>query len=455
MKATLKRTGALYALIILFVAGVAFMISGIVVNGSDWAANRANQHIYSGGKTVNTGTVYDRSGEVLVTSEDGERVYNSSKAVRMATLHIVGDSSGYISTGTQSLYRSRLSGYSFVNGIYSLLSGKSDANITLNIDAQACRRAYEAFGDYNGTIIVYNYKTGSVLCSVSKPTYDVNNVPDGLLTDDYYEGVFLDKAVSGVYTPGSVMKMITAISAIESLGSIDSQSFDCDGEFECADGAVICNAVHGGQSFEEAFNHSCNSAFADITLQLGADRLLATANSLGFNSQLYAGAVRLAKSRFSPSASSPSELGWAGIGQSTTLVNPAHILAITGAVANGGTGLAPNRIKSYSTFFGSYSPTAGTLITLNPATAAEMKRLMRSNVVNKYGDDSFPDLEFCAKTGTAQLDDAASHSWIAGFSSRGNLPLAVVCVVENGGFGSGMATTVANKTLQYFLENYT
>ncbi len=457
MRTALKRTAVLYAFILLFAAGVAFLLWSIWSNGAQWSSNRANNHIYKNGTTINTGTIYDRNGQVLAYSSDGERIYSESRKVRMSTLHVVGDTSGFISTGTQSLYRSQLSGYNFIEGIYKIINAPASeaASIKLNIDSDACRTAYNAMGDYNGTIIVYNYKTGELVCSVSKPTYDVDNVPSGLLTDKAYDGVFLDKAISGLYTPGSVMKIFTAISALENIPDIESQTFECDKEYECGDGTVICNGTHGTVTFEEAFNQSCNCAFADITLQLGQTRLLQTANELGFNNSIYSGKVRFSGSLFKPDAFSKSELGWAGIGQSTTLLNPSHLLTVVGAIANNGTGLAPNRIKSMSAFYGETAPAAEKAITLNPATAAKMKELMRSNVINKYGDGSFPDLEFCAKTGTAQLDNADSHSWLAGFSARSDLPLAAVCVIENGGYGSGPATEVTNCVMQYFLDNYT
>lgn len=456
MRNTLKRTAALYAFLILFLAGVGFLLFSLWQNGAVWSANKANQHIYKNGATVTAGAIFDRNGAVLAKTENGRRIYNDSAAVRKATLHVVGDDAGRISTGTQYLYRDKLSGYSLVEGIYGILHDEdNESHITLNIDSEACRVAYKAFGDSNGTVAVYNYRTGELLCSVSKPTFDVTDIPSDLTTNKAYDGVFLDKAVSGVYTPGSVMKIITAVSALQNIPGVEGQSFDCDEVYECDDGEVICNDEHGTVDFEEAFNQSCNFAFADITLQLGAKKLLATANALGFNKQLYCGDVRLKKSTFAPDTKNKSELGWAGIGQSTTLLNPTHLLAIVGAVANGGTGLAPNRIMEYATFFGNYAPSAETLVTLDPAVAQKVSRLMRSNVVNKYGEDHFPNLEFCAKTGTAQLDDADSHSWLAGFSARADLPLAVVCIVENGGWGSGKASTVGNEVMQYFLENYT
>lgn len=455
MKITAKRAGIIYALIAAFLAGIVILVASIMMNGDEWASNRANRHIYSSGTIVNAGTIYDRNGVVLAESSDNERIFAENSDIRKAVLHVVGDTSGFISTGTHNLFRDTLSGYNRIEGIYTLKQSGVGTDITLNIDSEANKIAYKALGNYNGAIAVYNYKTGELLCSVSKPTYDIENIPEGMLTDTKYDGVFLDKVVSGVYTPGSIMKIVTAACAIENIPDIYSRTFECDGEYETGDGSVICNGVHGEVNFQQAMNESCNSAFAEISIELGADKLEATAKSMGFDSQLYAKEIRLVKSRFSPDKTSKAELGWAGIGQSTTLVNPAHFLSIMGAIANGGTGYAPDRIKS----LGAVSEIVGripeTAVKINPETARQLDILLRSNVEDKYGDWKFKDLQMCGKTGTAQVDGAKSHSWFAGYSQREDLPLAVICIAEHGGYGSGVASDVSNEVMQYFLLNYT
>ncbi len=454
MRITAKRAAIIYALIIAFTVGVIIFTVSLMLNGPEWASNRANRHIYTSGTIVNAGTVFDRNGVALAQSSDNERIFADNSTVRKAVLHVVGDTSGYISTGTHYLYRDVLSGYSRIEGIYKLKQSGTGTNIHLNIDSEANKIAYNALGDYNGAVAVYNYKTGQLLCSVSKPSYDIENRPDDLLTSPEYDGVFLDKVISGVYTPGSIIKIVTAACAIENIPDIYERTFECDGEYETGDGVVICNGVHGKVDFQKAINESCNSAFAEISIELGAEKLEATAKTMGFNTQLYAKEIRLTKSRFSPDKKSKTELGWAGIGQSTTLVNPAHFLSILGAIANGGEGYAPDRIKST----GSVSEIMGRLpevsVKINPVTAQKLGALLRSNVADKYGDWKFKDLKMCGKTGTAQVDGAKSHSWFAGYSMRDDLPLAVICVAENGGYGSGVASDVSNKVMQYFAKNY-
>ena len=453
MKITAKRAGIIYALIAAFLAGIVILVASVMINGDEWASNRANRHIYSSGTIVNAGTITDRNGVVLAKSSDNERVFAEKADIRKAVLHAVGDTSGFISTGTHNLFRDTLSGYNRVDGIYTLKQTGTGTDIVLNIDSEANRTAYKALGSHNGVVAVYNYKTGELLCSVSKPTYDIENIPDGMLTDPKYDGVFLDKFVSGIYTPGSIMKIVTAACAIENIPDIYSRTFECDGEYETGDGSVICNGVHGKVNFQEAMNESCNCAFAEISIELGAEKLEATAKSMGFNSQLYAKEIRLVKSRFSPDKQSRAELGWAGIGQSTTLVNPAHFLSIMGAIANGGTGYAPDRIRSLGTVSEIVGRIPETAVKINPETARQLGILLRSNVEDKYGDWKFKDLQMCGKTGTAQVDGAKSHSWFAGYSQREDLPLAVICIAENGGYGSGIASDVSNKVMQYFLAN--
>lgn len=452
MRITAKRAAIVYALIAAFLAGVCVFVISLVMNGSEWASNKANRHIYTGGTIVNAGTIYDINGVVLAKSSDNERVFADDANIRKSVLHVVGDTAGYISTGTHYLYRDVLSGYSKIEGIYNLKRSGTGTDITLNIDSGANKIAYKALGDYNGAVAVYNYKTGQLLCSVSKPTYDIKNKPEDLLTNEKYSGVFLDKVISGIYTPGSIMKIVTAGCAIENIPDIYSRTFECDGKYEATDGTVICNGEHGKQDFQKAMNNSCNCAFAEISIELGAARLKAYAESLGFNNQLYAKEIRLTKSRFDPSSTSKSELGWAGIGQSTTYVNPAHFLALMGAIANGGTGYAPDRIRSTGTVSQIMGRMPQECVKINPDTAAKLNAILRSNVEDKYGDWKFENLQMCGKTGTAQIDNATSHSWFVGYSQREDLPLAIVCVAEHAGQGSGVASTVSNKVMQYFLS---
>ena len=452
MNNTTKRAYVLYLFIIAFLAGLGIMIYSFVIHGGEWTSKLVNQHIYTNGQIASAGTVYDVNGNALVYSEDGYRIYNSDKAVRKATLHAVGDNSSFIATGVQYVYSSTLTGYDFVNGVYNLKKYNRGNDIYLTLDADVCKTAYNALDGRKGTVDVYNYRTGEIICMVSTPTYDPENKPSGMDGDDDYEGVYLNRFISGQYTPGSIFKVVTAICALENIPDIQSRTFECTGEFHTDTGDVECNGVHGTVTFEEALNHSCNSAFAEIALELGREKLMTTAGRLGFNVKEKMGEINVTKSSFDVSGSNDVDFGWAGIGQYTTLVNPCHMLTLMGAIANGGSAVKPYFVKSIvtpsdkETVIGKQE--ISKTVTLDPSIANTMVSLMRSNVENYYGDYRFPDLEMCGKTGTAQIDDGESHSWFVGFSKNPETPYAIVCVVENSGSGLSAAGPVVNKVMQ-------
>lgn len=454
MNNTSKRAYSLYVLAAAFAAGIVILVAQMAVNGGEWAANRANKHIYSRGQIAAAGAIVDSKGVVLAETAKGKRVYNKDKTVRVATLHTVGDTAGSISTGIHAAYRKELSGYSLWNGIYQLKEYGRGSDIHLTIDAKACAAAYKALGNYKGTVGVYNYKTGRILCVASKPAYDINNKPDDILTNtEKYEGVYLNRLLSGVYTPGSVFKTVTALCAIDNMPDIDTRSFTCAGKATIGGGKLVCNGVHGKVNFEKALNKSCNIAFGQLAVELGKEKLLATAESLGFNQSMKIDDVRTAAGMFDLTAANDLDLAWAGIGQYSTLVNPLQILAMMGTIANGGRGVSPYMVEKIVSPSGIVtkrgSLNAKALMEINTESAERLKALLRSDVVNSYGDSRFKNLQMCGKTGTAELKDGQTpHAWFAGFSMRADMPLAVVVVVENGGSGNKVAIPVANKVMQ-------
>jgi penicillin-binding protein A len=457
MKTLSRRAWVLYLLAIAFIVGACILFYTFYTNADSWAMKKANRHIYSSGTLTTAGAVYDETGAVLAQTVDGKRTYNKDKDIRISTLHILGDSQGYISTGVQTSYKDVLTGYNFVDGIYDLKKYGKGSDITLTINAELNKAAYEALGNNKGTVGVYNYKTGELLCVVSKPSYDIMNKPTESINNDKtgaYDGVYLNRFFSGVYTPGSTFKVITSACAIDNIPDIDSQNFKCTGEYKVDGSSVKCLSKHGTIGFEKALNQSCNSAFAQIAIQLGAENLTNTVNSLGFGQTYKIGNIRLAKSSFDLTNASELDIGWAGIGQYTTRVNPCHMLMIVGAIANGGTSPMPYFIKSITSPTGSVKTTQTSYLQpyFSESTAAKLNDMLRSDVVNYYGDGKFSGLKMCGKTGTAEVSTDENgldpHAWFIGYSQREDLPLAIVVVVENGGGGSSVAIPVASKTMK-------
>lgn len=455
MHNTTKRASIIIPLVAVFFVLLSVLFYRFLVYGSQWVTYTFNNHVYDSGVLSVAGTIYDRDGEILATSVDGDRVYNEDLSVRLGTLHVVGDSSNYIATSVQSLYQSSLIGYNLVDGLYNTISTEDGSDITLTIDAQVSAIAYEALDGNKGTIAVYNYETGEVICMVSSPTFDPEDKPTSAISENLngvYEGVYLNRSISGVYTPGSTFKIITGICAIENIEDIYERTFTCTGEYETSSGdTVICNSVHGTLDFDTALRVSCNCVFAELAIELGADTLTQTVRDLGFGESISVSKAATVTSTFDLSDAVDIDIGWAGIGQYTTLVNPTQMLMLMGAIANSGVAITPYTVENSAELI-DYTGIVSSNITLSTETADLMAAMLRSNVQDYYGDSRFADLEMCGKTGTAEVSDDEPHAWFVGFSQKEDFPYAIVVCVENGGSGSSVAIPIANTVMQAVLS---
>ena len=458
MHNTSKRALTLLAFVTAFIAGVVILAVSLVLHGNEWATHNANGHIYTGGNVISAGMVYDADNNILAKTEDGVRVYNEDATIRTATLHAVGDTEGSISTGVHSIFEPELTGYNIVNGVYYLKQKGEGNDVTLTLKSDVCATAYEALEGRKGTVGVYNYLEGNIVCMVSAPSYDPENKPDAeTMESEAYNGAYINRFLSSTYTPGSTFKAITAACALMNIPDIYSRNFDCEGSYdvEGADTDVICNGIHGHINFEEALNCSCNVAFSQIAIELGKNKLQETVDSLGFTSSFEVDRIKLEKGTFDLSDSVDIDIGWAGIGQYTTKLNPCMMMTFMGAIANDATAVRPYFVKSIVNSSGeeTYSASRKTVsdMKMSPALATALKDLLRSNVENYYGDYCFPGLTMCGKTGTAEVgdDETEDNALFVGFSADKSFPYAVVVIVENSGStGYETAVPIANEVLQ-------
>lgn len=464
MKSISRRALVLYMIILLFLAGCGLLFYNLVSNSSEWAMNRVNKHLYSSGTLATAGDITDINGVILATSENGQRIYNESKNIRMATLHTVGDSAGFIASGIQTSFKDELTGYTLVDGVYNLKRYGKGNDITLTLNSKVCAAAYKALGDRKGTVGVMNYKTGELVCVVSTPTYDIKNKPDDIATDSsgMYDGIYMNRFFSGLYTPGSTFKVITAASAIENIPDIYSRTFECDGKILIGEGYVICNDTHGKIDFETALNKSCNCAFAKIADELGGEKLTATAERLDFNTEklVVSDKITCAKSKLNLSESAALDIGWAGIGQYTTLINPCQMLKIISAIANDGVATTPYLVSEITNPEGEVIFTEKTREDgeyFNFSVAQSLAQLLRSDVKNQYGDWYFPNLNMCGKTGTAEIsddEDAKPNALFVGYSQNENTPFAIIVVVENTTSAIKSAVPIASAVMKEISSQY-
>lgn len=457
MKMITRRGLFLLGLIAAFLFGIGFLTYSIASDGAKWVMQPYNSHLYYNGELIGAGKITDRNGEILAETVDGKRVYNESETTRKSTLHAIGDTKGFISTGVQSVYKSRLTGYSLLTGVHTVSKNGSGNDMELTIDAGVCDAAYKALSDYSaGCVGVVNYKTGDVICMVSTPSYDVSNKPSDIDTNEYYSGAYINRLLGGLYTPGSTFKIVTAICAIENIPDIMDRKFECVGEYAPKQGTPIeCNAHHGTITFEEALAKSCNSAFAEIAIELGPEKLAETAKELGITSNVVlSGNIASEHGRFFLEKGDADDyVGWTAIGQGDTRIPPIVMLRLVSAIANDGKAVSYNMVDSFMNKAGKALDldfTKRETQLLSSETASKMKSLLRNNVIEQYGDYNYEGLNLCAKSGTAQIDEinANNTAWFVGFMDDEKNPYAFVVMVEKGNSGSQTAGPIANRVLQ-------
>ncbi len=431
MKKVTSRAFAALLLAGLILLGMAVYLIRLVRDGGDWASFYANDSVYTNG-VIDRGTVTDRNGVLLAFSGREAFGYAEDYSVRVSCLHVVGDMSGSIGTGALTAFRSKLVGYSLLTGTTG-----SGGTVRLSIDSALNVTAYNALAGRNGTVLVYDYETGQILCMTSSVSYDPNVGFD--VSDSTYDGAFINRAISSSFVPGSVFKLVTLAAAIENIPDLWSQTFTCQGTYDVDGKTITCTGVHGSLTVEEALAHSCNCAFAQIALQLGGDLIAEYAEKYGLTETHDLNGIETAAGSVDSAGSDRANVAWEGIGQYNDLVVPYSLLRLMGAIANGGVVKEPSLL---------YGKSGGTERIMSQSTAEALSDMMSYNVEYNYGAGNYPGLEMHAKTGTAEFGDGTSHAWFAGFITNPDAPLAFVVLVEHGGGGYAVASPIANTVLQ-------
>ena len=176
-----------------------------------------------------------------------------------------------------------------------------------------------------------------------------------------------------------------------------------------------------------------------------------TTDAAGLTESLRVDGIQTASGHFDFDVSE-NQLAWAGVGQGQDTMCPISMLQYMGAIANGGKAAVPRLIEKSTTDYG--LPT-GIYRTKNSAqlidekTAGTIADLMHNNVIETYGQDRFPGMDICAKSGTAEVGaDKTPNAWFTGFLRDEDTPYAFIVLVENGGGGARVAGTVASAVLQ-------
>lgn len=442
-----KRIWIMGLFIAVLLGGMLFFLGEYITEAKDWVVFSGSPHLYNGAN-IGTGSITDRSGNLLLDMT-GDRAYSETEMTRRSTLHWLGDRYGYIQAGAVSHYGSAMVGYDMVNGVYN--SSESGGTAALTLSAKVQNAALKAMGSRSGTVAVYNYKTGEILCAVSTPTYDPDNVPDiEGDTSGAYEGVYLNRFLQSTYIPGSIFKIVTTAAALECVDGIEDMTFSCTGKIEYGTEAVTCLAWHGKQNMRTALANSCNCAYAQIAELVGKTNMEKYVHKFGVTNRLSFDGVTTAKGNYDIANTAPVSFAWSCIGQYNDLINPARFMTFMGAIAGDGVAAEPyimGQVESGSKI--TYEPDVKkTDRIMSEKTARILQEYMRNNVVAIYGSGNFPGMSVCAKSGTSELGgEEVPNAMFSGFVTDEEYPLAFICVVENGGFGSGACVPVLSKVL--------
>lgn len=423
-----KRAKALILLAALVAGGLGWFLGEYALYGRRWALATGNPHL-------SRGLVVDANGVVL---RQVGRGYPADEALRRAVVHWVGDPAGRVHTPVLRHYEGRMTVYHPVTGLYAF--SESVMELTLRHRVQMAAR--DAMEGRRGTVAVYNYETGEILCAVSAPDFD----PGG--EGQAREGQYLNRFLQGQYTPGSIFKTVTAGAALAHLPDILEQRFHCSGKATYGNGTVTCEKAHGELDLYGAMAQSCNCAFARIAQQLGAGRLLDFVDQCGITKPIAFDGATSAPGRVRTDGSEVA-LAWSGIGQHEDLVNPARFLAFMGAIARGGAGIDPYIVgkitRDGKTVYRGKGEESARILSAD--VAGQLQKLLRNNVKTKYGDQHFSGLTLCAKTGTAQTGREQPNAMLAGFVCDERLPVAFFVAVEEGGYGAKTCIPIVSRVL--------
>lgn len=326
---------------------------------------------------------------------------------------------------------------------------KDGEDIKLTIDSKIQKQLYDSLKNDKGFFVVMNPNTGELLGAVSTPSYNSNDFVLGMTQDKWNElnnneAKPMYNRFLQTYAPGSTFKPITAAIGLNSGKITKETTFSYSGlswQKSASWGNVFITTLtqyNGPKNIKNALIHSDNIFFAQAAMQIGAETMCSSLNSIGFNEQIEF-PLSLKKSTFSSDGkiSNEKKLADTGYGQADVLVNPIHMASIYSSFANSG-----NMVKPYIEYNEDTKTTYLKENAFSKDTADEIRQDLIQVVENPEGtanDMKLPNKVIAGKTGTAELkktaDDTESGTlgWFDCFTvnTSSNDNMLIISMVEN------------------------
>jgi penicillin-binding protein 2 len=363
-------------------------------------------------------------------------------------------------------------------------------DLVLNLDVRVQQEAYDALGEYNGSVVVLDPRDGAVLALASKPGYDPNLFVNGISTRDYRalndspDKPLFNRAIRGQYPPGSTLKPFVGLAGLEyQLTDLEHQAY-CPGFFRLPGKAHRYRdwkkVGHGHMDMMAAITESCDVYFYQLALALGIDRMHAYLARFRFGTRTgidITGELpgllpsREWKRRAREEPWYPGETLITGIGQGYNLATPVQLATATAMLARQGGVVVPRIVRQMQNAAGEFSePDPGPdRYPVEPVREENWELIVDSmaNVVHgrrgtarKVGNGA--PYSFAGKTGTAQVytikqdaeydkdnvpEELRDHALFVSFAPLEEPRVAVAVVVEHGGSGSSVAAPIARRVM--------
>ncbi len=336
-----------------------------------------------------------------------------------------------------------------------------DLYLSLDLDFQ--KFALNALNERLGVVVVMNPQNGQILALVSSPSYDPNH--PAVTTNPTRPISFLNKAIQENYSPASTFKLITAMAGLDS-GISPAQKYFCDGYYYLPNWKkpFKCDLVtgHGWLDLRGAIQYSCNIYFYKSVRRIGVLALLQKALEFdyGFPTGIdlpyeVAGSLPL----ISADSLTPGEVLHLAIGQGMLAVTPLQVLCSYCAFANGGNFVQPHLLlyqKDAERRRKYFTPKTRFIHIKAGNRRAVLEGLIA--VVNTPGGTAykagFPkEWKVAGKTGTAERASKKTDAWFACFAPYDAPEVAVLVLLESGGFGGRNAAPLAREILKYYFLN--
>ncbi len=357
------------------------------------------------------------------------------------------------------------------------------ADVYLNIDIRIQKKAQQLLKGKKGAIVVMNPKDGEVIAIASSPSFDPNLFIDGIDIKTWNrlrnskDCPFQNRAISGLYPPGSLFKVIVAYAGLKEGIITPKKTFFCKGSFFYGDREYRCwkKGGHGNVNLHRAIKESCDIYFYNLGKMLGIKKIAYYAKMFGLGEETgidiggeKKGIVPTAewkKKRFGIPWQSGETLS-VSIGQSYLLVTPIQIAVMYSALFNGGILYKPRITRLIKTADGKvlyrFRPEIKRRLNLDERHVREIRKALVAvvNEANGTGRRArIRGITVAGKTGTAQLiehrrDEEISikdHAWFVGIAPAEDPTVVVVVIIENGGHGGESAAPVAREIIkEYF-----